>query len=116
MTTAGKPQAKVKIDALGLGLGVRELYAEPTNPPPTRLFTEDLGWDKQATHTEDVDSFLPVNRLSEYAATAVSGRCHPASTEYQPITAKAGRHSAMPPRSLNGVLRTALDAVLLSAL
>ena len=63
VTTAGKPQAMGKVDALGLGLGVRELYAEPTNPPPARLFTDDLGWDKEATHTDDIDSFLPVNRL-----------------------------------------------------
>jgi hypothetical protein len=51
VTTAGKPQAEVKIDSLGLGLTVRELYAEPAYPPPTRLFTADLGWDKKATHT-----------------------------------------------------------------
>ena len=43
VTTAGKPEAKVKMDALGLGLGVREVYAEPTSPPPTRLFADDLG-------------------------------------------------------------------------
>ncbi len=76
VTTAGRPRAESAIDALEL-LRLRELYAEPSEPPPTRLFTDDLGWDKEATHTDDIDSFLPVNRLAEYAADGRIGSASP---------------------------------------
>jgi hypothetical protein len=116
VTTAGKPHAKGKTDALGLGLGVRELYAEPTDPPPTRLFTEDLGWDKEATHTEDVDSFLPVNRLSEYAAHgrigSVSPRFYGVPTDYS----QSRTSQRYAPRILEWCREDGVDAVLLSAL
>jgi hypothetical protein len=116
VTTAGKPQAKVKIDALGFGLGVRELYAEPTSPPPTRLFTDDLGWDKQATHTQDIDSFLPLNRLSEYAADgrigSISPRFYGVPTDYSQ-NRTSQRYA---PRILEWCREDDVDAVLLSAL
>ncbi len=86
VTTAGKPEAEVKVDVFGLGLGGRELYAAPTDPPPTRLFTDDLGWDKESTHTDDIDSYFPIHRLSEYAATgrigSISPRFYGVPTDY----------------------------------
>lgn len=114
VTTAGKPQVKGKTDALGLR--VRELYTEPTDPPPTRLFTDDLGWDKQATHTEDIDSFLPINRLSEYATDgrigSVSPRFYGVPTDYS--QSRTSQRSA--PRILEWCGEDDVDAVLLSAL
>ena len=116
VTTAGKPQAEAKIDSLGFGLTVRELYAEPTYPPPTRLFTADLGWDKEATHTEDIDTFLPVNRLSEYAADgrigSVSPRFYGVPTDYS--RSRTSLHYA--PRILEWCREDGVDVVLLSAL
>ena len=47
----------------------RVVYAAPVDPPPARLYTAHRFWDKDATHTEDLDSFAPINRLRE-AATA----------------------------------------------
>ena len=38
-------------------------YAAPMHPAPQRLFTMDLSWDKDATHTDDLDSYFPVHRL-----------------------------------------------------
>ncbi len=116
VTTAGKPEARVKTDLLGLGLSVRDLYAEPTYPPPARLFTADLGWHKEATHTEDLDSYLPINRLSEYAAEgrigSVSARFYGVPTDYsQGRTLK--RYA---PQVLEWCHEDAVDAVLLSAL
>jgi len=116
VTTAGKPQAEAKIDPFGLGLAVRELYAEPVNPPPTHLFTDDLGWDKEATHTKDVDSFLPINRLSEYATNgligSVSPRFYGVPTNYSKSV--TSQHHA--PQILEWCREDGVDAVLLSAL
>jgi hypothetical protein len=116
VTTAGKPQAKVKIDALGFGLGVRELYAEPTSPPPTRLFMDDLGWDKQATHTEDINSFLPLTRLFECVRDgrigSVSSRFYGVPTDYSQ-NRTLQRHA---PQILEWCREDGVDAALLSAL
>ena len=61
-------------------------YAWPSDPVPDRLFTMDLSWDKEATHTNDVDSFLPLRRLREYEAEgrvgSVSQRFYGVPTEY----------------------------------
>lgn len=35
----------------------------PTSPTPDSLFTADLSWHKEATHTDDVGSFLPIEAL-----------------------------------------------------
>lgn len=54
--------------------------------PPERLFTDDLSWDKQATHTDDRESFCPVGHLQDLARAGVIGalgqRFHCAPTEY----------------------------------
>ena len=62
-----------RISALGAGA----VRGDRRSPPPTRLFTDDLFWDKEATHTDDVDSFLPVNRLAEHAAGGRIGSASP---------------------------------------
>ncbi len=49
-------------------------YTWPTTPPPKRMFTADLSWDKQATHTDDVETFLPIQRLRELEADGRIGR------------------------------------------
>ena len=41
------------------------------------MFTEDLFWDKDATHTDDVDTFLPLNRLAELRAAGRIGSLSP---------------------------------------
>jgi hypothetical protein len=91
-------------------------YAAPSYPVPTRLFTEDLFWDKDATHTADVDSFLPLNRLAELAAEgrigAVSPRFYGVPTEYS-----QGRTSnRAAPQLLAWCREDRVDVVLLSAL
>ncbi len=112
VTTAGKPQA----GGSGFLLAVRELYAAPAEPPPTQMFTGDLFWDKEATHTDDVDSFLPVNRLAEYAA---EGRVGSASPRFYgvPTDYSQGRTiEQAAPRILEWCREDGLDAVLLAGL
>jgi hypothetical protein len=116
VTTAGKPETEMKLDPLGLGLSVKELYVLPTKPAPTNLYTQDLGWDKEATHTEDVDSFLPINRLSEYAADghigSVSARFYGVPTDYD----QSRTSQRYAPQILGWCREDSVDAVLLSAL
>ena len=61
-------------------------YAAPIDPPPQRLYTADLSWDKDATHTNDLDSFFPVHRLQEAVAQgrigSLSPRFYGVPTEY----------------------------------
>lgn len=62
------------------------VFASPTEPVPRRLNTTHRFWDKEATHTEDLDSYLPLRRLAEYAREgrigSVSPRFYGIPTEY----------------------------------
>jgi hypothetical protein len=64
----------------------KQVYAAPTAPPPTALATDHLSWHKSATHTRDVESFLPVRRLGELEAAGrirdVSPRFYGVPTDY----------------------------------
>jgi hypothetical protein len=94
----------------------RELYANAADPVPARLFTKHLFWDKKATHTDDIDSFLPLRRLAEYAAEgrigSVSPRFYGVPTDYsqnRTINQDA-------PQILKWCREDEVDVVLLSAL
>jgi hypothetical protein len=94
----------------------RDCYAVPCDPAPERLFTDHLFWDKEATHTDDVESFLPLKRLSEYARQgrigSVSPRFYGVPTDYsQGRTIK--KHA---PRILEWAREDGVDAIVLSAL
>ena len=54
-----------------------EVYAAPTAPPPAALFTDHRSWHKEATHTRDVESFLPIRRLEEFATVGRIGSPSP---------------------------------------
>lgn len=55
----------------------RQVYSAPTDPPPEALYTQRLFWHKTATHTNDIESYLPVRRLNEYAADGRIGSLSP---------------------------------------
>ena len=48
-----------------------------TRPAPEALYTRHLSWHKTATHTDDVETFLPVCRLNEYVAEGRLGSLAP---------------------------------------
>lgn len=62
------------------------VFAAPTEPAPERLNTTHRFWDKDATHTEDLDSYLPLHRLREYVGEgrigSLSPRFYGIPTEY----------------------------------
>ena len=68
------------------GLCLREVYSVPGDDPPERLSTAGLAWDRQATHTDDLDSYFPVHRLQELVRDGRIGslarRLHGVPTEY----------------------------------
>jgi D-proline reductase (dithiol) PrdB len=109
VTTAGKIDGEAKNQD-------RWFYAISAYPAPTRMFTDHLFWDKKATHTEDIDSFLPLNRLAEYAATgrigSVSPRFYGVPTDYS--QSRTSLRNA--PKILEWCREDVVDAVLLSAL
>lgn len=55
----------------------KRVYAHPSDQVPDGMFTDDLSWHKTATHTDDVESFLPMTRLREFAEQGVIGSVAP---------------------------------------
>jgi D-proline reductase (dithiol) PrdB len=51
----------------------KKVYHHPVADLPEHMFTDDLSWDKQATHTDDTGSFLPVTALTALAADGKIG-------------------------------------------
>jgi hypothetical protein len=84
ITTASPWREDKPVD--GVLRGAKRVWSGPTDKPPTRLYTDDLAWDKQATHTRDVESFLPLARLAELAAEGriggLAARFHGVPTDY----------------------------------
>jgi hypothetical protein len=51
--------------------GWRHVWSAPVDPAPDALDTSDLAWDRETTHTDDRESFLPLHAA---AALAKAGR------------------------------------------
>jgi hypothetical protein len=52
-------------------------YALAVERAPERMYTADLSWDKQATHTDDRESFLPLRRCQELVSSGRVGSLSP---------------------------------------
>ena len=55
----------------------RGRYSASSRPAPEALYTRHLSWHKTATHTDDVETFLPVRRVNEYIAEGRLGSLSP---------------------------------------
>ena len=64
----------------------KEVCSSSVASPPERMYADDLAWDRQATHLDDLDSFLPVHRLAELSRQGrfarLAERFHCLPTEY----------------------------------
>jgi hypothetical protein len=84
VTTASPWRDAKPVD--GVLRGNKQVWSGPTDAPPERLYTDDLSWDKEATHTRDVESFLPIRRVQELAAqgrvAGIAARFHGVPTDY----------------------------------
>lgn len=57
----------------GVLRGGKQVWSGETAITPDRLYTDDLAWDKESTHTNDVESFVPLGALR---ALVKEGRIH----------------------------------------
>ncbi len=54
-----------------------EPYVAPSLPAPTAMATNHLSWHKDATHTNDLGSYLPLDHLNALASDGVIGSLAP---------------------------------------
>ena len=84
--TTASPWRAAPLAGTGVVSIEKNVWSGPTSPPPQRLFTDDLAWDKDATHTHDLETFLPVERLREFASEgrigALAPRFHGVPTDF----------------------------------
>ena len=84
VTTASPFQGQVAKE--GVLRGSKAVWSGDTATTPERLYTDDLAWDKESTHTNDVDSFLPLTHLRAAAHDgrigSVAPRFHGVPTDY----------------------------------
>ncbi len=106
ITTAGPPDFD----------GIKRVWSGPVSQPPPRLFTANLAWDKESTHTDDRGCFLPVEVASELAKDGViaglTPRFHGVPTEHS--QRKTTEEDA--PRILDRLREDGADAALLCPL
>jgi hypothetical protein len=66
--------------------GKRQVWSDAVSPAPAKLFTDNVAWDKESTHTDDRASFLPIEAVQHWAAEGLVGgvaaRFHGVPTEY----------------------------------
>lgn len=94
----------------------RKVYAQNVDDAPDHFYTQDLQWDQEATHTDDNDSFMPLNRLAECVADGKIGSASPrfygVMTDYS--QGKTSNKSA--PKVLEFCREDGVDALILPAL
>ena len=85
LITTASPIREGATSEAGLPMA-KEVSSGPTASPPERLYTADLAWDKETTHTDDLDSFFPIHRLQELVEAgrigSLAARYHGVPTEY----------------------------------
>lgn len=92
-TRPGKPLAESRVAVVTTAMpndarsrAQRQLRTSPSEPVPASMYTDNLFWDSQATHTRDVGSFLPLAQLRQLRNAGVIGdsarRFHCVPTEY----------------------------------
>jgi hypothetical protein len=66
--------------------GVKRVWSGNVSPPPPSLYTDNVAWDKESTHTKDRESFLPIEAASKLAVEGMfarlTARFHGVPTEY----------------------------------
>jgi hypothetical protein len=81
VTTASSPSA-VRAD----GSVAKQVWSGDVSPPPEKLHTDNVAWDKESTHTRDRESFLPIETARQLANegrfAGLAAHFHGVPTEY----------------------------------
>lgn len=92
------------------------VWSGSTTPPPERLSTDFRAWDRESTHTDDRETYLPLGAMSALVADGVVGgiaaRFHCVPTQYSQRETME-EHA---PELLARVREDGADAALLCAL
>ena len=111
VTTASSPAA-VRAD----GSVAKQVWSGSVSPPPERLFTDNVAWDKESTHTRDRESFLPIETVAGLARdgrfAGLAAHFHGVPTEYS--QRKTLEHDA--PQVLSRLRDDGADAAILCPL
>ncbi len=100
----------------GVLRGAKAVWSGPMASPPERLYTDDLAWDKEATHTLDIESFLPIGRLQAFAT---EGRIHELARRFHGVPTDYSQRRTLEedaPEILRRCREDGVDAALLVAL
>jgi hypothetical protein len=110
LTTAGPPDRSNRNSR-----GKKEVWSGPVATPP-ETFDTDLAWDKESTHTDDRESFLPIDAARRLVAEGLfaklAPRFHGVPTDYS--HRKTMEHDA--PELLRRIREDGADAALITAL
>jgi D-proline reductase (dithiol) PrdB len=86
-----KPLAKARIALITTASpidfdGAKRVWSGDVSDPPTSLYTDNVAWDKESTHTKDRESFLPIDAAKKLATeglfAGLTARFHGVPTEY----------------------------------
>ena len=76
ITTASPLQAQATAGSAAINdtlLQKKSLAFGVVAEPPAALFTDDLSWDKETTHTRDLDSYFPLAELKRRVDAGLLG-------------------------------------------
>ncbi|MBI3372783.1 MAG: hypothetical protein HY017_13640 [Betaproteobacteria bacterium] len=111
LVTTAHPLVRSNHDAQG----VRHVWSGEVEPLPA-LNTDDLAWDRESTHTEDRESFMPIEAVAGWVREGLIGglaaRFHGAPTVYS----QSRTIEVNAPEILARLREDGADAALLSAL
>ena len=91
----------------------REVWSQAVAEAPANLYNRNLAWDKESTHTEDRETYLPLLAMQKLVAKGVIGglteRFHSVPTDYS--HRHTNEHDA--PNILDRLIKDSADAALL---
>jgi D-proline reductase (dithiol) PrdB len=93
----------------------RDVYALPTSTPTEKLYTRKEAFDRYETTLDDVESYLPIARLREYAD---QGRIRDLAPRFQVIYSQYSQHKTMTvdaPEMLRQMREDGVDVAVLTA-
>ncbi|MGE0698573.1 MAG: glycine/sarcosine/betaine reductase selenoprotein B family protein [Hyphomicrobiaceae bacterium] len=110
VTTAGPPDRSNR-DAKGRK---QVWFGDVSSPPAT--FDTDLAWDKESTHTDDRETFLPIDSMRRLVDRGVVGSLAPHFSGVPTDYSHAKTLTVDAPKILDRIRKDGADAALLTAL